>query len=144
MRPARLLFSLFLPHYTVNALSDLLAFSHLVFEYSIIPAVKDETGNPGQNGQDLHIIIKTACLQGVSRFNKSKLPTHPNGWTGENVMELGSCKILPYPVAIHAENVDSNDFNLASLPVVSMDGRDVLTENIYVGKAVLKTMFFEE
>ena len=53
----------------------------------LTPVVKDENGAPDPEGQDLHIIIKTACLQGVSRFYKSKSPARPKGRTGENVVE---------------------------------------------------------
>jgi len=39
---------------------------------------------------------------------------------------------------------DLSDYDLAWLPVVSISSPDVITERIYVGKTVLKEMFFND
>jgi len=55
---------------------------------------------------------------------------------------------LPSPeesdAEINAEIPDLSDYNLAHLPAVTMPCRDVISERIYVGKAVLKSMFFND
>jgi len=43
-----------------------------------------------------------------------------------------------------AESLDLSVFDLAWLPVFSPGSRDVLTESVYVGKAVMKEMWLEE
>ena len=42
------------------------------------------------------------------------------------------------------ETPDLTNYDLAWLPMVSIPSRDVITERIYVGKATLKEMFFED
>ena len=42
------------------------------------------------------------------------------------------------------ETPDLAGYDLVWLPVVSIPSRDVITERIYVGKATLKEMFFDD
>lgn len=51
---------------------------------------------------------------------------------------------LTCPRGDMAESLDLSNFDLSWLPVFSPDSRDVLTESVYVGKAVMKEMWLEE
>ena len=63
-------------------------------------------------------------------------------------VEARYSEILPRPERDPVENSGANrdlsEYDLSQLPVVSVDCRDVLSERIHIGKAVLKGMFFAE
>jgi len=50
--------------------------------------------------------------------------------------------ILPCPHISPAKHQNFSDFDLAYLPMFAPDRRDVLTQVIYIGKAVLKGLYF--
>ena len=53
----------------------------------LTPSVKDENGNPDPEGQDLHILLKTAYLQGFEGRYKNNSPARFYKRTGEKVVE---------------------------------------------------------
>ena len=50
----------------------------------------------------------------------------------------------PSPEENDTETENFSDFDMAWLPVISTDSRDVIDEIIYVGKATMKKMWLEE
>jgi len=61
-----------------------------------------------------------------------------------NLVEASGVLPLTCPRGDMAESLDLSNFDLSWLPVFSPDSRDVLTESVYVGKAVMKEMWLEE
>ena len=59
------------------------------------------------------------------------------------MVELGDFRPLSRPQENEAEPPDLSDFDLAHLPMFSVDSRDALTQTVYVGKAVMKEMWAE-
>ncbi|MCL2409827.1 MAG: hypothetical protein FWC96_09525 [Oscillospiraceae bacterium] len=57
------------------------------------------------------------------------------------MVELGSNLPFPCPTESGAVPLDLSDLDMAQLPMFSADSRDLLTETIYVGKAVMKAQF---
>ena len=57
------------------------------------------------------------------------------------MVELGGVLTLACPPENEEKSPDLSDFDLAYLPMFSVDSRDALTETVYVGKAVMKGMY---
>jgi len=58
------------------------------------------------------------------------------------MVEAGSRERFTCPQVGEEESPDLSGYNLAHLPMFSVDSRDVIGQTVYVGKAVLKEMYW--